>query len=261
MLFRSFYPGGNVLLKAGKLTDELLDDLDKYFKDGEYVKAVKGVNQNWNDVANPRIVEIFNPAAKSGGVKFKIPAFEYEGIKYDEKYGYKVFCKGISSSASIWVDHPDAPDKVYGMGHNQETYELFRFAYAHLLPLKSRRQNVLKKILFTNSTEEGVGLNFGDVISIDCETDRMNWGTSIVNDIVGLQVHYEGEEVGKKRKHDQLLKNDIISKNHRHVLEPKEIRTLVASGKTMFEISSGQKIFPGGQIDHLTTCDEYLKSE
>lgn len=241
-----FYTDGDVNLKAGKLTDELLDDIDKYFGDREYVKAVKSVNKNWNDVANLRIVEIFNPAAKSGGVKFKIPRFEKNGRVYEERFGYKTFCKGIPSSARVEVKvpprlkHLKAPEGVSKIGHDKETYELFKFAYQHLLPLTSQRQDVMKKVIFPNSVEYAKSVRSMDIKAVQ-EGEKNAWGN------VGaalLEETFIVNAFSKKRTHPTPDTSDVNESKRRRTLVSKEAIESVKRGeKTMFEISSGQKLW------------------
>lgn len=241
-----FYTGGNPDLKAGKLTDELKDDLDKYFDDAEYVDAVKNVNRNWSDIANPRVVESLNPAAKSGGVKFEIPAFDYNGKSYEKRYGYKTFCKGIPANAFVDVKvpkrlgHLKKPPGVYKLGHNKETYELCKFAYQHLLPLSSQRQEVLKKIIFPNSKEYEDALRAMDIKSVK-EGEKRAW-KSVPEKI--LEETFIVRPFSKKRKHAVLDVSSGNAENSRRQLVTRDDIDSVKRGeRTMFEISSGQRLW------------------
>lgn len=239
-----FYTNGNANLKAGKLTDELLDDVDKYFKDGEYVKAIKAVNKDWNNVANLRIVEIFNPAAKSGGVKFKVPAFGYNGVWYEERFGYKNFCKGIPSSARVYIDEKDvpgnlkAPSDIAKIGHNVETYELFKFAYQYLIPLTSQRQDVLKKVIFPNSTEMADSIQPMDINSFS-EGSKNAWGNT---GKLLLEENYIVDENSKKKRHKSIEISDWVGEKRR-LITRENIEKVKRGELTMFDISSGQKLW------------------
>ena len=247
-----FYTNGNVNLKAGKLTDELLDDVEKYFDDSEYVDAIKAVNKDWNDVANLRIVEIFNPAAKSGGVKFKVPAFGYNGKWYEERFGYKNFCKGIPSSARVYIDERDvpknlkAPAGVSRIGCNVETYELFKFSYQHLISLTSQRQDVLKKVMFPNSTELADSIQPMDISSFS-EGTKHAWGNT--GNLL-LEETFIVDENSKKRRHKSIEISDWVGEKRR-LITREQIEKVKRGELTMFDISSGQKLW-----HHFSNSDE-----
>lgn len=198
--------GMTKVMKDGKYLDELADDANKYFGK-DYVDSI---DKSFPTIAtgyHARVVEFFNPQSKSGGNMFIVPpvkwndgrpttATDYPEPGEDAEWlvGYKCFAKGVAGDARIYVQVGNYGERIENvsiierkgveyycldsMGHNEETYKVFRHAYMWSIRMETERQNdVVRKLLFVNSKQQEDGAGFADIVNIK-DTGRSIWGGS-----------------------------------------------------------------------------------
>ena len=163
---RVFLPEVPLNDKAGKLTDELADDINKYIpKDQAAVLLQNG----FPDISTGfcgRVVENVSPRPKCSFVKVLFPpAFLKDGVTpcdpilYEEDMSrwhvaYKVTCKGIPRGCLLYLE-----GDVFGVlfEPTEACYELFKRAVSQFLPVRCVAKERLKKLGITLSQKEKLG--------------------------------------------------------------------------------------------------------
>lgn len=203
-----FNPGDDKNFKAGKLTNELADDIGKYFPDGRenvYHKSFGTITSIFQPFAEGG----FNPASKSGAVKIITPPTHWPDGRIVTKddcptpqevpwdVGHKCFIKGVSKNAILEVTDEERGlyFKVEGIGHNKETFELLKHAHKWSLPIKTwRKDSIVKTVLFTNSKQEEEGMSMFGIYNIE-DPGRKVWGYPNNGRTVVMNPGYEGRSV------------------------------------------------------------------
>ena len=201
-----FSPGDDKNLKAGKLTDELSDDIDKYFdRAHEYHSSFGTQTSNFK----PHIFCCFNPASKSGGVKFITPPTHWPDGRIVTKDDcptpqevpwiecYKCFLKGVAKNAILELNDEERGVyfRVEGIGHNKETFDLLEHAYKWSIKIKTwRKDSIIKRVLFTNNIQEDEGMSMFGIYNIE-DPGREVWGYPNNGRMVVMKPGYEERSV------------------------------------------------------------------
>lgn len=172
--------------KPGKFTDELSDDAGKYFPGIVWDKSFP----NFKTGFHMRVIEAFHPQSKSGGTKFLAPpthwndgrictADDYPQPNEEEwLIGYKCAIKGVHSQAVLSINDEKRGfrESVKGVQCNQKTYEFLRHSYQWCIPIESKREgSIVKIILFPNKVQEEQGMTPFGIYNIE-DPGRRVWG-------------------------------------------------------------------------------------
>ena len=176
---RLFLPEVPMEFKAGKLTDELADDIHKYIPKDEAVELLKNGFPDISTGFCGRVIANVSPRPKVNGVKLIFPrAFREDGTpstayNYDTNtshwhVAYKMTCKGIPKGSLIYLgvrcntpvednpfdaeamatETPASPSEVEGVlfENSEACFELFRQAVNEFRPIRCVATDRLKKL-------------------------------------------------------------------------------------------------------------------
>ena len=223
-----FNAGDNEDFKAGKLTDELSDDIAKYFG-REYVENIDRSFPNFYTEYTVRIIECFTPQSKSGAFMFISPPTHWKDGRKTNKndypqpneeawvVGYKCFAKGVTKDSiltmnkieygeidlekcdriQIVIENGVEKYMLKGMKHDKSTYEFMKYSCMWSLPIKTKREEkIVRKILIGNDKTMENGIGFGDIIN-DEDSGRTIWGYIDNGRIPIMRSGFEGKSIAE----------------------------------------------------------------